>query len=175
LSHAIEESIKTAQRGGTGVVVYFRKEGRALGEVTKYLVYNMRKRQKGGDSAAEYFNCTRTVAGVTDTRFQKLMPDVLHWLGITRIHRFISMSDMKYNAIVETGIKIDERVEIPPELVPKDAQVEITAKVFHGYHGGKKYKVDDEMMNSVMGREYTKDTEYEKSVKEGGNAVSWKV
>jgi GTP cyclohydrolase II len=26
------------------VVVYFRKEGRSLGEVTKYLVYNMRKR-----------------------------------------------------------------------------------------------------------------------------------
>jgi len=34
--------------------VYFRKEGRALGEVTKYLVYNMRKRQEGGDRAKEY-------------------------------------------------------------------------------------------------------------------------
>ena len=54
LTHAIEECIKTAQRGGTGVVVYFRKEGRALGEVTKYLVYNMRKRQEGGDKAKEY-------------------------------------------------------------------------------------------------------------------------
>jgi GTP cyclohydrolase II len=173
LIHAIEESIKTAQRGGTGVVVYFRKEGRALGEVTKYLVYNMRKRQEGGDRASEYFNCTHTVAGVTDTRFQTLMPDVLHWLGITRIHRFISMSDMKYNAIVASGIKIDERVEIPPELVPKDAQVEITAKVFHGYHGGKRYKVDTEQMNSVKGREYSKELTYEKSVKEGGGTVAW--
>ena len=36
-----------------------------------------------------------TVAGVQDTRFQALMPDVLHWLGITKIHNFISMSDMK--------------------------------------------------------------------------------
>ena len=84
LTHAIEECIKTAQRGGTGVVVYFRKEGRALGEVTKYLVYNMRKRQEGGDKAKEYFNCTQSVAGVQDTRFQALMPDVLHWLGITK-------------------------------------------------------------------------------------------
>jgi uracil phosphoribosyltransferase len=171
LIHAIEESIKTAQRGGTGVVVYFRKEGRALGEVTKYLVYNMRKRQEGGDSASEYFNCTHTVAGVTDTRFQTLMPDVLHWLGVTRIHRFISMSDMKYNAIVATGIKIDERVEIPPEMVPKDAQVEITAKVYHGYHGGKRYKVDTEQMQTVKGREYSKELSYAKSVKEGGGAV----
>jgi len=59
LTHAIEESIRTAQNGGTGVVIYYRKEGRALGEVTKYLVYNMRKRQEGGDQASEYFNCTQ--------------------------------------------------------------------------------------------------------------------
>jgi len=141
LTHAIEECIKTAQNGGTGIVIYFRKEGRALGEVTKYLVYNKRKRQEGGDSAKEYFNCTSHVAGTTDTRFQALMPDALHWLGITRIHRFISMSDMKYDAIVNSGIEIIERVPIPPELVPKDAAVEITAKVFIGYHGGSSYRV----------------------------------
>lgn len=35
LVYAIEECIHGAQRGGVGVVVYFRKEGRALGEVTK--------------------------------------------------------------------------------------------------------------------------------------------
>lgn len=35
LTFAIEECVRCAQRGGVGVVVYFRKEGRALGEVTK--------------------------------------------------------------------------------------------------------------------------------------------
>merc|ERR1712083_738874 len=100
----------------------------------------MRKRQEGGDKAAEYFNCTKEVAGVMDTRFQVLMPDVLHWLGVTKIHRFISMSDMKHDAIVSTGIKIEERVEIPPEMVPKDAHVEIAAKVFAGYHAGKSFQ-----------------------------------
>jgi GTP cyclohydrolase II len=35
LIYGIEEAIKCAQRGGVGLVVYFRKEGRALGEVTK--------------------------------------------------------------------------------------------------------------------------------------------
>jgi GTP cyclohydrolase II len=29
-----------AQRGGVGLIAYSRKEGRALGEVTKFLVYN---------------------------------------------------------------------------------------------------------------------------------------
>jgi hypothetical protein len=45
LVHGIEECIRTAQEGGVGVIVYFRKEGRSLGEVTKFLVYNARKRQ----------------------------------------------------------------------------------------------------------------------------------
>ncbi|TEB03936.1 hypothetical protein FA13DRAFT_1723564, partial [Coprinellus micaceus] len=62
LTYAIEECIRCAQRGGVGVVAYFRKEGRALGEVTKYLVYNLRKR--GGDSADKYFKSTEMIAGV---------------------------------------------------------------------------------------------------------------
>ena len=196
LTHAIEESVSTAQEGGAGVVIYYRKEGRALGEVTKYLVYNHRKRQEGGDTAEEYFNCTESVAGVTDSRFQArppppprarrldgasrgddaepplslllppplpraqaLMPDPLHWLGITKIDRFISMSNMKYDAIVQSGIKIVERVPIPPELVPKDAQVEITAKVFEGYHGGGDYTVDKETLRTTVGRDNTADVE----------------
>ena len=39
LTYAIEECVKAAQRGGVGAVVYFRKEGRALGEVTKYIPF----------------------------------------------------------------------------------------------------------------------------------------
>ena len=35
LIFGIEEAVKEAQNGGCGVVIYFRKEGRALGEVTK--------------------------------------------------------------------------------------------------------------------------------------------
>ncbi|MBC7693502.1 MAG: GTP cyclohydrolase II [Methylotenera sp.] len=133
LVHGIEEAIKTAQKGGAGVIVYYRKEGRALGEVTKFLVYNARKRQEGGDSAATYFQRTECVAGVQDMRFQELMPDVLHWLGITKIDNFISMSDMKYNAIVKSGIKIINRISIPEDLIPKDAQVEMDAKKAAGY------------------------------------------
>jgi GTP cyclohydrolase II len=41
LIFAIEECIRTAQRGGVGVVVYFRKEGRALGEVTKSVHFHL--------------------------------------------------------------------------------------------------------------------------------------
>ena len=133
LTHAIEECIRGAQAGGVGLVVYCRKEGRALGEVTKFLVYNARKRQAGGDSADNYFLRTECVAGVQDMRFQQLMPDVLHWLGVRRIHRLVSMSNMKYDAIVAAGIEVGMRVRIPDELVPADARVEIDAKVAAGY------------------------------------------
>lgn len=134
LTHAVEECIRAAQQGGVGVVVYFRKEGRALGEVTKFLVYNARKRQPGGDRAEAYFERTECVAGVQDMRFQELMPDVLHWLGIRHIHRFVSMSNLKHDAVVSSGISIGERVRIPKDLVPKDAAVEMDAKVAAGYY-----------------------------------------
>ena len=134
LIHGIEECVKEAQRGGAGLIVYNRKEGRALGEVTKFLVYNARKRQEGGDQAATYFERTECVAGVQDARFQELMPDVLHWLGVTHIDRFVSMSNMKYDAIVKSGIAIGERVAIPDNLVPDDAKVEIEAKKAAGYY-----------------------------------------
>jgi GTP cyclohydrolase II len=133
LTHAIEECIHGAQRGGVGLVSYSRKEGRALGEVTKFLVYNARKRQEGGDTAEAYFTRTECVAGVQDMRFQELMPDVLHWLGIQKIHRLVSMSNMKYDAITGSGIEVGERVNIPDELIPDDARVEIDAKMAAGY------------------------------------------
>ncbi len=133
LAHGIEECVRAAQAGGNGVIVYFRKEGRALGEVTKFLVYNARKRQEGGDRAEAYFERTECVAGVQDARFQSLMPDVLNWLGIRRIDRLLSMSNMKYDSIVASGIEVGERVSIPLELVPEDARVEIDAKLAAGY------------------------------------------
>ncbi len=133
LTHAIEECIQGAQRGGVGLVSYFRKEGRALGEVTKFLVYNARKRQVGGDTADQYFNRTECVAGVQDMRFQELMPDVLNWLGIRKIHRLVSMSNRKYDANTNAGIEVVERVNIPAHMIPEDAQVEMDAKMAAGY------------------------------------------
>ncbi|HET9954493.1 MAG TPA: GTP cyclohydrolase II [Polyangiaceae bacterium] len=133
LTHGIEECVRVAQAGGAGVIVYNRKEGRALGEVTKFLVYNARKRQVGGDRAEQYFARTECVAGVQDMRFQELMPDVLHWLGIRKIDRFVSMSNMKHDALVRSGIRIVERVPIPDDLIPEDARVEMDAKKAAGY------------------------------------------
>jgi GTP cyclohydrolase II len=134
LVHGVKACVQTAQAGGAGVIIYLRKERRALGEVIKFLVYNARKRQEGGDRATAYFTRTECVAGVQDMRFQELMPDILHWLGITRIDRLISMSNMKYNAIVQSGIEVIERVPIPEDLIPADARVEIEAKKAAGYY-----------------------------------------
>ncbi|KAG6289076.1 Uracil-regulated protein 1 [Claviceps aff. purpurea] len=82
LIFGIEEAVKEAQNGGSGVVIYFRKEGRAL-----EVVYNARKR--GEDRASDYFLRTENIAGVKDMRFQALMPDILHWLGIKKIDRML--------------------------------------------------------------------------------------
>ncbi len=151
LTYGIEHAARTAQNGGAGLVVYFRKEGRALGEVTKFLVYNARKRQEGGDSAANYFKRTECVAGVEDARFQELMPDVLQFLGIKKIHNLHSMSNMKYDAITNSGIEVVNRISIPAELIPADAQVEIEAKKAAGYFTEEEIK-DPTGLETVQGR-----------------------
>jgi GTP cyclohydrolase II len=84
-------------------------------------------------------------------RFQELMPDALHWLGITRIDRFVSMSDMKHDAITSSGIQIVERVPIPDDRIPKDAQVEMEAKKAAGYYTPGKVKAAEEL-DAVKGR-----------------------
>ncbi|MGB6536706.1 MAG: GTP cyclohydrolase II [Xanthobacteraceae bacterium] len=142
LVHGIEECAREARANGIGIIVYNRKEGRALGEVTKFLVYNARKRQQGGDVASAYFERTECVAGVQDARFQQLMPDAIHWLGLRRIDRFVSMSDMKYDALVGQGIEVVERVPLPDELVPADAHVEMAAKKAAGYFSPEPQPID---------------------------------
>jgi GTP cyclohydrolase II len=154
LIHGIEECARSGQTGGLGIIIYNRKEGRALGEVTKFLVYNARKRQEGGDAAAAYFERTECVAGVQDARFQQLMPDAVHWLGIKRIDRFVSMSDMKYDALVSQGVDIVERVAIPDALVPADAHVEIEAKKAAGYFTPEPQKPQD--LTDAVGRDLSK-------------------
>ncbi|CAK4682013.1 unnamed protein product [Aphanomyces euteiches] len=51
------------------------------------------------------------------------------------------------------GIEIVERVPIPKELVPQDAQVEISAKVYAGYNGGNVFeKLDKDALKEIKGR-----------------------
>jgi len=70
---------------------------------------------------------------VQDMRFQELMPDVFHWLGIRRIDRWVSMSNVKRDALETQGIEVVEQLAIPDRLVPLDAAVEIEAKKAAGY------------------------------------------
>ncbi|TWU74735.1 hypothetical protein ED733_005571 [Metarhizium rileyi] len=128
LIYGIEEAVKEAQSG---------------------VVYNARKR--GEDRASDYFARTENIAGVKDMRFQALMPDILHWLGIKKIDRMLSMSNMKHDAIVGQGIPILERVELPEELIPADSRVEIDAKITAGYFTSGK-RLTTEELQSVKGR-----------------------
>jgi GTP cyclohydrolase II len=61
------------------------------------------------------------------------------------------MSNMKYNAIVGSGIQVINRVSIPEELIPADASVEIEAKKAAGYFTTDEKK-DVEELKNVKGR-----------------------
>jgi GTP cyclohydrolase II len=85
-------------------------------------------------------------------RFQELMPDTLQWLGIKRIDNLISMSNMKHDAIVGSGIKVAHRYEIPSELIPADAAVEMEAKKAAGYFAKKTGVKKRDELKKVKGR-----------------------
>jgi GTP cyclohydrolase II len=126
LLFGIERCIEAAQRGGAGLVIYTRQEGNALGEVTKFLVYNARKR--AGDSVAAYFGEAERVAGLADQRLHELAPDVLHWLGVTRIDELVSDSETKHDVLVASGIEVVKRVGLPAERLGPQAKVEASAQ-----------------------------------------------
>lgn len=76
----------------------------------------------------------------------------------------LSMSNMKYDAIVGAGIEIRERVELPDDLIPEDSrvrdpslspsvltvQVEIEAKINAGYFSNREVTAED--LTKVKGR-----------------------
>lgn len=147
LIFALRQAIECAQRGGVGVVVYFRKEGRSLGEVIKFRVYNARINQSGGDRPEMYFHHTEAIAGIRDARFQTMMPDVLNWLGLRRIDWLCSMSNEKYEAITGAGIRVMQRVDLPEDYVKESMKVELDAKIASGYHSDS---IDKEQIASEL-------------------------
>lgn len=135
LMFALQECVSTAQSGGVGIIMYFRKEGRALGEVNKLLIYN--RRNLLGDTEYNYFSSSKDINGLTDARFHELCVDFLHWLGIKTIDKFVSMSDQKYSAIINAGINIKNRIELPGTKIPSESYPEIKAKIMSGYFSDK--------------------------------------
>ena len=99
--------------------------------------------QQGGDAPASYFSRTECVAGVQDMRFQELMPDVLHWLGITQ-HRPLRLDERhEVRRARRARHHVGERVPMPEELVPADARVEIEAKLAAGYFAAARaFRID---------------------------------
>jgi len=63
LTHAVEECIKTAQQGGTGVVIYYRKEGRALGEVKNIWCTTKGNAKKEATQQADTLNAQSMLQG----------------------------------------------------------------------------------------------------------------
>lgn len=159
LVFALRQAIECAQRGGVGVVVYYRKEGRSLGEVIKFRVYNARINQEGGDVAEKYFQHTEQIAGIRDARFQTMMPDALRWLGLRRIDWLCSMSNEKYEAITGAGIKVMQRMDLPEDYVKASMKVELDAKIASGYHSDaidKEAITSDLMQLSAIRRQCSK-------------------
>ena len=65
------------------------------------------------------------------------------------------MSDMKHDALTSQGIEIGERLDMPDELIPDDAHVEMEAKKAAGYFTNEETK-DENELNKIKGRNFVK-------------------
>ena len=61
------------------------------------------------------------------------------------------MSDMKHDALAGQGIEIGERIDLPEELIPEDAKVEMEAKKAAGYFTSTDIK-DEDGLRATKGR-----------------------
>jgi hypothetical protein len=68
------------------------------------------------------------------------------------------MSNMKYDAIVGSGIEVLERMSIPDEMIPPDARVEMDAKKAAGYLAVDGV-LDKEQLAGVKGRAWKEEGE----------------
>jgi GTP cyclohydrolase II len=113
LAHGIEICIEMAQKGGVGVVIYNRKEGRALGEVDQVpglqRAQAPARRRFGGAVLQPHRMRGRRAGHALPGADARPVP----WLGIARIDRFASMSNMKSDALREQGIEWSSRCRSP--------------------------------------------------------------
>jgi GTP cyclohydrolase II len=132
LIFSLIEMIKIAQNGGAGILIYSRQEGKGFGEVSKFQVYQTREMNPNGNNPGEYFNFTKNLLQADDLRFHELSVDPLLWLGVKHINYFYSMSPSKYNAILQAGIKVIERIPLDESFIEHDAFTEFNAKKTYG-------------------------------------------
>ena len=135
LMYSLQRAVRVAQQGGVGVILYCRKEGRGFGEVPKFWACHMRhawQQQAGKEQldtqVQQFIEANLNVAGVHDLRFHELVPDVLHWLGISKVHELLSMNTNKHQALINQGIEVQKCVPIDDKLISQKARVEVEAK-----------------------------------------------
>ena len=126
------------RKAGSGIIVYNRNEGRALGEVVKYLVYNARPRAAEGDTEDQYFAHTEAVAGVQDLRQQTADRRCAALAG--RQPRRPLAVDEQHEARRADRIRHRGRrqIELPDHLVDHAARIEFGAKKTAGYFSERK-------------------------------------
>ena len=136
LPHARDRGVhpRRAGRAASGLVVYCRKEGRALGEVTKFLVYNARKRQEGGDSREQLFPAHRVRRGRAghalpgaDARRAALARHAPH--PSPRVDEQHEVRRDRRRAASRSA----SACRFPTSSIPADARVEMDAKKAAGY------------------------------------------
>lgn len=108
-------AIRAIQKEGRGVVIYHPEEGRGIGLMNKLLAYELQ------DQGIDTVEANAKLGFDADERDYSACVEILKDLGISAV-RLLSNNPGKIRALVDSGIRVLERVsiEVPPRRSTKN-------------------------------------------------------
>ncbi|MEL7729754.1 GTP cyclohydrolase II [Citromicrobium bathyomarinum] len=126
LDAALHVFAQEADRGGYGVVLYLRQEGRGIGLVNKLRAYRLQ--EQGHDTV----DANRRLGLPDEARDFPIAGRMLSLLGIPRI-KLLTNNPAKLSALQEQGIEIVERVPLNTGNNPHNARYLATKRDRSGH------------------------------------------
>lgn len=105
----LEKSLELIEQAGAGIVLYMRQEGRGIGLLNKLKAYELQ--EQGLDTV----EANEQLGFPAEMRDYTLCALMLKDLGVSRV-RLLTNNPAKTDALIEYGIKVEERLAliIPP-------------------------------------------------------------
>ena len=117
----MHRSLAMISQEGRGVLVYLRQEGRGIGLLEKLRAYNLQ------DEGYDTVDANLALGHQADSRDYTIAAEILADLGVRSV-RLLTNNPDKIGRLQSLGVKLVERVEIPPTVTPDNEKYLRTKK-----------------------------------------------
>jgi len=111
----LDRSLDLIARGGRGVLLYLRQEGRGIGLGNKIRAYALQA--EGHDT----YEANRLLGFPDDLRRYDAAAEMLRLLGVRSV-RLVTNNPLKLSGLVEAGVKVVGRIRLPSPVNPHNVE-----------------------------------------------------